>query len=340
MKNPIKNGKEVFAVLSMATVMSISMSVKVNAASDIDAAAKSAYTATINDDIKTSADVNLTRSSSDSKDQELTSQVDKDVVGVKSAENPVEKEDNLEATTSGEAKKETALAEENKSENTSLAEDVGAEVEKLEVGGNTPQAQGAGETSTKEEKDPNYSDDEKQIQDYDGSERYKTTDLQPGNVNQELNSTDEKKVKDGFKVDFKNPSETSPSKKEWGYQITIDKKTGQRTYTKIYVTDSGLVPAPLGEKPMMGQGDKLTSESPGVTFTPDEKGEITAAGKQRNFNYEASEETLKHINNKGNSSTSFGMKDNYTKDNPGVKFFGDNFALGYKVNPWPNENDK
>ena len=340
MKKPIKNGKEVFAVLSMATVMSISMSVKVNAASDIDAAAKSAYTATINDDIKTSADVNLTRSSSDSKDQELTSQVDKDVVGVKSAENPVEKADNLEATTSGEAKKETALAEENKSENTSLAEDVGAEVEKLEVGGNTPQAQGAGETSTKEEKDPNYSDDEKQIQDYDGSERYKTTDLQPGNVNQELNSTDEKKVKDGFKVDFKNPSETSPSKKEWGYQITIDKKTGQRTYTKIYVTDSGLVPAPLGEKPMMGQGDKLTSESPGVTFTPDEKGEITAAGKQRNFNYEASEETLKHINNKGNSSTSFGMKDNYTKDNPGVKFFGDNFALGYKVNPWPNENDK
>lgn len=340
MKKPIKNGKEVFAVLSMATVMSISMSVKVNAASDIDAAAKSAYTATINDDIKTSADVNLTRSSSDSKDQELTSQVDKDVVGVKSAENPVEKEDNLEATTSGEAKKETALAEENKSENTSLAEDVGAEVEKLEVGGNTPQAQGAGETSTKEEKDPNYSDDEKQIQDYDGSERYKTTDLQPGNVNQELNSTDEKKVKDGFKVDFKNPSETSPSKKEWGYQITIDKKTGQRTYTKIYVTDSGLVPAPLGEKPMMGQGDKLTSESPGVTFTPDEKGEITAAGKQRNFNYEASEETLKHINNKDNSSTSFGMKDNYTQDKPRVKFFGDNFVLGYKVNPWPNENDK
>ena len=90
---------------------------------------------------------------------------------------------------------------------------------------------------------------------------------------------------------------------------------------------------------MMGQGDKLTSESPGVTFTPDEKGEITAAGRQKNFNYDASEETLNHINNKDNSSTSFGMKDNYTKDNPGIKFFGDNFALGYKVNPWPNEND-
>ena len=188
--------------------------------------------------------------------------------------------------------------------------------------------------------EPDYSKDEGNINDYSGSERYKTTDLQPGDVNQELHKDDEKKVKDGFKVDFKNPSGTSPSKTEWGYQITIDKKTGQRTYTKIYVTDSGLIPAPLGEKPMMGQGDKLTSESPGVTFTPDEKGEITAAGKQRNFNYEASEETLKHINNKGNASTSFGMKDNYAEDNPKVKFFGANFALGYKVNPWPNENDK
>lgn len=334
MKNPIKNGKEVFAVLSMATVMSISMSVKVDAASDIEVAAENAAHAVVE---------NVDNAPSANKVEETLA----------AKEDTAKLEDNKEALVedtkatdpgspevSGEAKKETALVEQNKSQTRSLAEDAGAEFEKLEVGGNTPQAQGAGETSTKEEKDPNYSDDEKQIQDYDGSERYKTTDLQPGNVNQELNSTDEKKVKDGFKVDFKNPSETSPSKTEWGYQITIDKKTGQRTYTKIYVTDSGLIPAPLGEKPMMGQGDKLTSESTGVTFTPDEKGEITAAGKQRNFNYEASEETLKHINNKDNSSTSFGMKDNYTQDKPRVKFFGDNFFLGYKVNPWPNENDK
>ena len=336
MKNPIKNGKEVFAVLSMATVMSISMSVKVDAASN----------SAINEDTK-----DVVMAAAQNMDRSSSSNDGVDNSGSKEA--TAKREDNKEALVedtkatdpgspevSGEAKKETALVEQNKSQTRSLAEDAGAEVEKLEVGGNTPQAQGAGETSTKEEKDPNYSDDEKQIQDYDGSERYKTTDLQPGNVNQELNSTDEKKVKDGFKVDFKNPSETSPSKTEWGYQITIDKKTGQRTYTKIYVTDSGLIPAPLGEKPMMGQGDKLTSESTGVTFTPDEKGEITAAGKQRNFNYEASEETLKHINNKDNSSTSFGMKDNYTQDKPRVKFFGDNFFLGYKVNPWPNENDK
>ena len=182
--------------------------------------------------------------------------------------------------------------------------------------------------------------DEKKIQDYSGSERYRETDLQPGDTNQSFYNTDEKVEKDGFKFELSNPSETSPNKTEYGYQITIDKKTGQRTYTKIYVTDSGRVPVDTGDKPMMGQGDKLTPQSPGVTYKPTENSTMDGAGTQRNYNYEASEETLKHINNKDNPSTSFGMKDYYTKDNPGVKFFGDNFLLGYKVNPWPNENDK
>ncbi|WP_346769997.1 adhesin domain containing protein, partial [Peptoniphilus duerdenii] len=244
---------------------------------------------------------------------------------------------------------EKLVSEEPQTENKENKEDKEEKEEKLEISEEKKEeAQEAGEVGeqNKEDKnlqkadDPNYGEDEKKIQDYNESERYKETDLQPGNVNQELNITDEKQAKDGFKFEVKNPSKTSPSKTEYGYQITIDKKTGQRTYTKVYVTDSGLVPAELGEKTMMDQGDKFTPESPDLTFTPDEKGEITASGKQRNLNYEASEETLKHINNKDNSSTSFGMKDNYTQDNPRVKFFGDNFALGYKVNPWPNENDK
>ena len=188
--------------------------------------------------------------------------------------------------------------------------------------------------------EPNYSNDEKEIKDYSGSERYKETDLQPGNTIQKFYNTDEKVEKDGFKFELKNPSATSPSKREYGYQITIDKKTGQRTYTLVYVTDSGLIPVDPGEKPMMNEGDELTLESPNVTFKPAENATITASRRQRNLNYEASEETLKHINNKDNPLTSFGMKDNYTQENPGSKFFGDNFALGYKVNPWPNENDQ
>ena len=188
--------------------------------------------------------------------------------------------------------------------------------------------------------EPNYTEDEKEIKDYSGEESYKETDLQPGDTNQDFNKDDEKVEKDGFKFELKNPSETSSSKREYGYQITIDKETGQRTYTKITVTDSGLVQVKEGEKPMMGKGEKLTPESPEVTFKPNENGELTAGGRQKNLNYEASVETLRHINNKDNPSTSFGMEDNYTKDNPGIKFFGNNFALGYKVNPWPNENDK
>ena len=208
----------------------------------------------------------------------------------------------------------------------------------LEIGEEkTPEAQGAGETATNEQ---NYSEDEKKIKDYSGSERYKETDLQPGNTNQESYITDQEKAKDGLKFNIKNPSATSPSKTEYGYQITIDKKTGQRTYTKIYVTDSGRIPVETGDKPMMNEGEKITSESPDVTYKPTENSTMDGAGTQRNLNYEASKETLEHINNKDNDSTSFGMKDNYTKENPGVKFFGDSFLLGYKVNPWPNENDK
>ena len=204
----------------------------------------------------------------------------------------------------------------------------------------TPEAQRAGETAPAESNDPNYAEDEKKIQDYNGDERYRETDLQPGDTNQESYITDQGEEKDGLEFNIKNPSETSPSKTEYGYLITVDKKTGQRTYTKIYITDSGLIPVDPGEKPMIDQGDKLTPESPEVTYKPNENTEITASRTQRNLNYVANEDTLKHINNKENPSTSFGMKDNYNQDNPGVKFFDGNFALGYKVNPWPNENDK
>ena len=233
-------------------------------------------------------------------------------------------------------------------EKSAVNEDLQTSEEKIPEGQQTGQNSEAVEDGTQTEgdknlqkaDDPNYGEDEKNIKDYSGSERYRETDLQPGDTNQESPVTDQGEVKDGLEFNIKNPSKTSPSKTEYGYQITIDKKTGQRTYTKIYVTDSGNLPVDKGNKKMMSEGDKLTPESPDVTYKPNENTGIAASRSQRNLNYEASEETLKHINNKDNSSTSFGMKDNYTQDNPRVKFFGGNFALGYKVNPWPNENDK
>lgn len=209
--------------------------------------------------------------------------------------------------------------------------------EKLDVSENKledPHKAGA-EAST----EPNYSEEEKNIKDYSDSERYKETDLTPGSTIVENVVTDEGKVKDGFKFDTSNPNPTSPSKTEYGYEIVIDKKTGQRTYTKIVVTDSGLVPVKAGDKPMMGEGEKLTPDSPDVTYKPDEDGDISGK-RQKLYNYEASKETLKQINSKDNDTTVIGMKDNYTKDNPQKKYFDESFAITYKVNPWPNENDK
>ena len=72
MKSPIKNGKEVFAVLSMATVMSISMSVKVDAASDTGIAG-SAAKATIERTVKESKESNNTESPT-SKEEVSSSQ--------------------------------------------------------------------------------------------------------------------------------------------------------------------------------------------------------------------------------------------------------------------------
>ena len=203
-----------------------------------------------------------------------------------------------------------------------------------------PEAQRAGETSDQKADDSNYGEDEKKIKDYDGSERYKQTDLQPGDTNQALGKTDEKVEKDGFKFELKNPSNTSPNKTEYGYQITIDKKTGQRTYTRVDVTDSGRIPVDPGNKPMMDQKDKITPESPEITYKPDENTKISASKTQRNLNYVSDKKTLEQINNKDNDSTSFGFKDDYTQDNPANQFFKGNFGITYKVNPWPNENDK
>ena len=204
----------------------------------------------------------------------------------------------------------------------------------------TPEAQGASETAPEETNEPNYSEDEAKIEDYDEKNDYKKTDLEQGDTSQFLTKDDAgKEAKDGFKFETSNPSPTSPSLTEYGYAIVIDKETGQRTYTLLYVTDTGRIAVKTGNKPMIEEGDKLKDDSPDVTYKPNEDGTVTAGGPQRNYEWVASEETLKHINDAG--YTVIGMKDDYTKDNPGIKYFeGNSFSVVYKVNPWPNENDK
>ena len=400
MKNPIKNGKEVFAVLSMATVMSISMSVKVDAASNsainedtkdvvMAAAQNMDRSSSSNDGVDNSGSKEATAKREDNKealaeDTKATDSGSNEVTGENSATktdapalefsegNKVEavrsaggevgklasdqKEDeNKEASNKNEVeeaqpKAPQPLTDEETEKLKAAAKRVRPGAESVVVDPTTgwitvktkvKEKQGDKEVEKEKVETINPytpAGDEALIKTY-GKERYRTTDLQPGDTNQEFYKTDEKEEKDGFKFELKNPSATSPSKTEYGYQITIDKKTGQRTYTKIYVTDSGRTPVDKGDKSMMEEGDKLTPGSPYVTYKPTENSTMDGVRTQRNLNYEASEETLKHINNKDNPSTSFGMKDKYTQDDPSIKFFEDNFGITYKVNPWPNEND-
>lgn len=83
---------------------------------------------------------------------------------------------------------------------------------------------------------------------------------------------------------------------------------------------------------MMGEGEKLTPDSPDVTYKPNEVGDITGR-TQKLYNYEASEETLKHINSKDNDSTVIGMKDNYTEENPSIQYFKGNFLCNLQGQP-------
>ena len=201
----------------------------------------------------------------------------------------------------------------------------------------TPEVKKAPEEGTTE---TNYSEDEAKIKDYDEKNDYKKTDLQQGDTTQVLNKDDAgEEAKDGFKFETSNPSPTSESLTEYGYAIVIDKETGQRTYTLLYVTDTGRIAVKTGNKPMMEEGEKLHDGSPEVTYKPKEDASLTESGRQKNYNWAASDETLKHINNAG--YTVIGMKDDYDQDNPKIKFFdGTSFQVVYKVNPWPNENDK
>ena len=203
---------------------------------------------------------------------------------------------------------------------------------------NLEEAQKAGET---ERTEPNYSDDEKQIKDYSKDERYRTSDLQQGNPKQVLEKTDESKEKDGFKYSTLNPGRGSENKREYGIDLEIDKEKGQRTYTGIAISDTGRVPVEDGEKEALNPGEKLSKDSPEVTYKPEDNNAEVTGNRNRQFNYIASEETLKHINNSENNETVIGFKDSYTQNNNlGNKFFeNESFRVEYKVNPWPNEND-
>ena len=422
MKNPIKNGKEVFAVLSMATVMSISMSVKVDAASDTGIAG-SAAKATIERTVKESKESNNTESPTSK--EEVSSSQDTKKEGKKDTEATEEGSSDVTEDTSrtkdekttfskyGEEKDSTLeLGEENvneplgstgESENEANGdkfspisernvEGKDGQVEATEVNGDKfstaseGNAEGKdGETEATKNKDakipeksnieektqgdsnlgfsdekpaeakqaepaePNYSDDEKKVGDYRESQ------MEPGQVdengnlvsggptNTEANNPD-MDFKDGARYKTLEPGADSPDKKKFGIEIEIDKEKGQRTYTEIGFTNSGLLGGVLdnASNPSNDEGKKLADGFKDPNYKAEADLDITSSGKQRNVNIWASEEDLKHINNTANDNTTMAWQGKYKADNPnGLKATqGNNASFIFTVNPWPNENDK
>nr|WP_068129509.1 G5 domain-containing protein [Nosocomiicoccus ampullae] len=193
--------------------------------------------------------------------------------------------------------------------------------------------------------EPNYAQDEANIEDFSADERYRSTQLEQGNGPNFLSDAPELDYKDGYRYKTLEPAATSPDKRKWGFEIEFDKEKGQRTYTGFYFTNSGLLAGVLD----VGNVPAKSPESGGLgeSFkTPNYKAEteieITGSGRQqRDLNLFATKEDLEHINSVNNGNTIMAWEGRYTKDYTGPlrATQGDSASFSFTVNPWPNEND-
>ncbi len=196
--------------------------------------------------------------------------------------------------------------------------------------------------------EPNYAEDEAKIKDFNGSERYRSTQLEQGggpytsfgdneNVNEFI---------DGFRYRNLEPSVTSPDMTLWGFEIELDKEKSQRTYTDFYFSNTGNLGALIntGNIPANDVGLNLSAKDGYKDTTYKSTAEIIVDGQraQRNFNLYANEEDLKYINSIDNKNIIMAWQSNYLKDNPNGPIWatkGSSSTYGFTVNPWPNEND-
>ena len=199
----------------------------------------------------------------------------------------------------------------------------------------------------------NYAKDEAKIKDFSSEERYRLSQMDPGNSTSHNvfgASTDNMEESidgfiDGFRHQTLEPDQHSVDKTKWGLEIEFDKEKSQRTYTDFSFTNSGN----LGR--VLNSGN-ISANSPGeASFgdgfkAPNYKAEseivINGVRAQRNLNLSATEADLNHINSKDNKNTIMAWQGHYLKVNINGPFStrGDNAAFGFSVNPWPNENDK
>ena len=196
--------------------------------------------------------------------------------------------------------------------------------------------------------DPNYAEDEAKIKDFNGSERYRATQMEQGNGPAFSISGPEMDFLDGFRYNTLEPSTTSEDQTLWGLEFEFDKEKGQRTYTDFYFTNTGGFGRPTlleaGKIPANEIGDNLSVEHgfKDPNYKAKAEVDIFASNVNRNLNLYSTVDDLEHINNINNTNTIIAWKGNYTKDNPnGSKATqGTSSAFGFTVNPWPNENDQ
>ena len=207
----------------------------------------------------------------------------------------------------------------------------------------TPQAQQTGEGE--ETNEPNYAEDEEKIKDYSKEERYRSTQMEQGKgTAADFTPPDEKnEFVDGYRYHSSEPSETSEDKTQWGVEMEFDKEKGQRTYTDFYFTNTGNMGGVLdnGNVSANEAGKKIAGGEKDPNYKATSEIEIDGFRNQRNLNLYATEEDIKHINDIDNTNTTMAWQGKYLKDHPnGLKATEGGSALfGFKVNPWPNEND-
>ena len=191
--------------------------------------------------------------------------------------------------------------------------------------------------------DPNYAHDEALIKDF-GSERYRSTQMQQGNgPTYGYDKPGNNSFIDGFRTLNSEPSAASPDKKVWGIEIEIDKEKGQRTFTNITFSNSGLLRSALdsGIVNAGNVGSKIIGGSKDTTYKANATINIKS-GRQCLLDLKLTEDDLKHINSINNSNTTMTWQGAYKIDKVSKPFAteGGSSFYSFAVNPWPNENDQ
>ncbi|MCY3030317.1 G5 domain-containing protein [Aerococcus sp. Group 1] len=172
---------------------------------------------------------------------------------------------------------------------------------------------------------------------------YRDSDLANNGVSSIITAEDVGTTREGVTASVLNPSPTSTDKKKFGIQVEIDRANSDRTYTNVYVTDNkrgAQVKRGNGEFVKPGQDPDFANVNYPKTAAEAEKiNAEVSPGRQITINITTGEEFLKDLNAVDNKNTTFAWKSEYTRDNPNTKMFtGKDFATGFSVNPYPNEN--